>query len=453
MRYWNQGPFVVAPKVAIRKLSEEPLLFFDDAIVALASGVNQIVYCPEKLAVPVMTADKPWEHNGKYQCVGGFSGRSIVFREGILQMFYSVYHMGGEREWRSFAYAESTDGISWKKPKIRKGTNLLIDNRGSKIPTDYWELQNVILDERTGYYIGLGHCKLRGRRAGAFIAHTKDPWNWDRKNFRWLFDNTDIHALMGWDDDRCGYVVYPRIMTHTYGYRRAIGYSFSRNLKEWTKPVLVYEPSRQNILQEIYNMPVLKYGGYYLGFPIVYLTYHGNPGTLATGFVVARDGRKWPSAWTNDYVQTGLPGQWDDCYAMSAAPVNFRDRTMFYYWGCNFPHDKGFAEEKENKGSVGLAYLPRDRYCSLASIRHYPARVDLVVLEIPDGNWKLLLNAECGNGKIACKDGSTELQMVRENTVEYRLQKGNSPTWQGPVALQLSIELSDAQIFGIRIAK
>ena len=57
----------------------DPILFFDNALISYAEGVERLWHLPEKRPEPVMKATKPWEIFGKYKCVGGFSGETFPY--------------------------------------------------------------------------------------------------------------------------------------------------------------------------------------------------------------------------------------------------------------------------------------------------------------------------------------------------------------------------------------
>ncbi len=459
MRYSDIGVLSLSSRnespISVEK--DQVISFISNRYIQSAHALNRMLYYPEKFERQVMKADKPWEMNGKYRCVGGFSGKCIVQQGDKLMMFYSVYHMGGKNEFRSFAYAESKDGYRWTKPDINKGTNLLIDNRDiyddakREFKRPYYELQNVIFDEHSGLYRGLGHCRISRQKYGTFVATTNNPIKWNPKEFRLLYKNDDIHALMGWDEDKKGYVSYIRVPIYQNGIqKRAIGYSISADFKKWSEPVLCHVP--MGGVHQIYNMPVTKYAGHYLGFPINYYPAPDHPGPLETGLLYSGDGVTW-FLQDPQYIQRGLPGEWDDSYVMTAAPFNWKDSMWFYYWGCNFPHDNGFREEKLNVGSVGVAVLPKNRMYSLACNRHSPGVLEVVPFYPRKGCKSVVLNAHLPNGSIEAYDGLDKLALVTKNSLEFYLTKNGKKDWVGQDAerIRLQFLISDAEVFTVTL--
>jgi len=75
-------------------------------------GVNIIACKPRVLAEPALEADNPWEK-------AGVSLGKIIEEEGLLRMWYTAYpcKSGSETDFVT-CYAESRDGIVWRKPHL-----------------------------------------------------------------------------------------------------------------------------------------------------------------------------------------------------------------------------------------------------------------------------------------------------------------------------------------------
>ncbi len=433
----------------------DPILFLDNTLLSYAEGVERLWHFPEKLPQPVMKATKPWEIFGKYRCVGGFSGKSFVVKDDKIMMFYSIYHMGPGPEFRSFAYAESRDGVKWTKPDLGNGTNLLIQNKprpdGKGPVYPYYEMQNVLWDERSGLYRAMGHCALSKGKSGTFYASSKDPTKWDPKTFRYAYKNEDIHALLGWDENAKAYVSYPRVQVWRGGMKRAIGYSVSKDFKKWSDPVVCHQPHAfDSPGYQIYNMPVERIGPQVIAFPIGYRPSPIGVGPLDTEFAFSYGGATFEQPFGHiPYIPRGLPGEWDDCYVMAAAPIVWQGRTLIYYWGCNFPHDTGFREEKVDEGSVGLATLPENRYAGLSCPRHYRGMVETDFLKAPEAR-ALYLNCDTSRGKITIYVGEKVVASVceRNSTDELVILSKSLP-----LSFKLRFEIMDAELFGFTLTK
>ncbi|MBC8876509.1 MAG: hypothetical protein H8E44_44340 [Planctomycetes bacterium] len=123
--------FVLAITTAIR--ADDPIeigsrreLFVDDYLVGSLDGAKRVLHHPTPQEI-VLTHDAPWEGSG--------SGYHSVFRDGDLyRMYYKAWHLdvsGGKLNSGAHplycCYAESDDGIHWRKPELG-----LHEFRGSK---------------------------------------------------------------------------------------------------------------------------------------------------------------------------------------------------------------------------------------------------------------------------------------------------------------------------------
>lgn len=103
-------------------------LFVDGYLVErLERGARLRLHHPEPREI-VLTLNAPWEGSGS-------SGYHSVFRDGdVYRMYYKGWHIGFDLERKkirpavsTMCYAESTDGIHWRKPSLG-----LIEFKGSK---------------------------------------------------------------------------------------------------------------------------------------------------------------------------------------------------------------------------------------------------------------------------------------------------------------------------------
>ena len=86
-------------------------LFIDDDIIQDMNGLRRGLNQPRKHpGNPILKPDEPWEW---------FHGTSVFYdeEEGIYKMWYGV-QKGNNMQSGSLAYATSTDGIHWEKPKL-----------------------------------------------------------------------------------------------------------------------------------------------------------------------------------------------------------------------------------------------------------------------------------------------------------------------------------------------
>ena len=106
----------------IRRIGSNLELFVDDWLIHQMYGTNLMMHNPIPKEV-VLEFNRPWE--------GPVSaGGSVLELEDSYKMWYGARSAGGASGQSSgshTAYAESTDGINWKRPKLG-----IVDISGSK---------------------------------------------------------------------------------------------------------------------------------------------------------------------------------------------------------------------------------------------------------------------------------------------------------------------------------
>ncbi|MDX1815934.1 MAG: PmoA family protein, partial [Thermodesulfobacteriota bacterium] len=86
-------------------------LFLDPLVVEKKSGVERVFHaCDKYPGNPVLVGDTPWESGGS----GPYLYGTVMWDQHTLRMWYHFFRDGGYRN----AYAESSDGIDWKKPDV-----------------------------------------------------------------------------------------------------------------------------------------------------------------------------------------------------------------------------------------------------------------------------------------------------------------------------------------------
>jgi len=150
-------------------------LFVDDFLIestTLKRTFHRPVYIKGN---PVLRADKPWERKGRAPCAMPFSDG--VWWDPQARLF-KLWYIGGYLI--TTCYAESRDGIEWKKPNldIEPGTNVVLRQRRdsatvwldweAKKPSERWKLFITRRNERTGRW----HLDLRTSGDGIHWSKT-----------------------------------------------------------------------------------------------------------------------------------------------------------------------------------------------------------------------------------------------------------------------------------------
>ncbi len=356
-------------------------LFLDAMVAEESKGLSRTFHAAKKHPNnPVLQCDKPWEEATKF--AGPYLYGTVMWDEGRLRMWYQWLHDGVH-----IGYAESLDGVTWTKPNLG-----LIEFKGS---TD----NNIVISswqrEKTGGAGALPSVIKRpgeadpakryalycyDRVGGPCVAFSPDGWRWQfspETVEQPLFTSSDVLNFF-WDPYRSRYTA-----TWKCGSRRgrSVGVAWSADGMNWTKPVdgPVFVPDDLDPdATQIYGMPVFPYQGLYIGLPWIYNARYFKYGayTVQRLYEAQEDSPRTVDvqlAWSWDlinwtrppdrqpFIPRGAAGEFDGGMIYTArAPVQRGDHLFFYYGGFDGPHD-----EPQVKGSIGLATLRLDGFCSM----------------------------------------------------------------------------------------
>jgi hypothetical protein len=277
--------------------AEQPLrigsrreLFVDDYLIQSLDGARRVMHHPTPQEI-ALTHDAPWEGTG--------SGYHSVFQDGDLyRMYYKAWHLdvsNGKLDTSAHplycCYAESDDGISWRKPELG-----LHEFRGSKA-------NNIVMVSGRigGANVDAGHpavfkddnpdCPpdarykaiLRSRGPRGLVAlKSPDGIHWSPMSDKPVITEGafDSQNLAVWDPVRREYRAYWRIFNagtttekvwQPSGYR-GIRTAASRDFLNWGPHAdLTYADSPQEHLYTNQIKPYYRAPHIFLGFPTRYI--------------------------------------------------------------------------------------------------------------------------------------------------------------------------------------
>lgn len=354
---------------------------------------------------PLFAADAPWE-NGNMQLYG-----SVLKAPGRpFQMWYSVIHP----PWKLYlAYAESDDGISWRRPALDifpwegEKTNIILANdpHGPAViydaddPRDDWRYKMVAGASPSGCVCAY---------------HSADGIRW--APVRWgPAMTTDPDCPMGFlraPDGR--YVVYHRL----HGFGRRVFRSESWDFRFWSgEPRMVLEPDAGDPTQvQFYGMGSAAYGPYEIGTLWIY---HTEPDELGLGkmrgyqdaeLTYARHGTAWHrAAQGTPFLEHGAAGSWEQGNLQCAsAPVFLEDEIRYYYMGTTMRHCTHWELEPQRAG-LGMARLKPDRFVGLHAGAE-PAELLTVPCRLPSPEVRVNASVtEGGSLRVAMLDADGRL--------------------------------------------
>lgn len=249
--------------------------FIDDWVIDRMEGATRVMHHPSPQNAAIIF-DEPWE--------GNCSGYVTVFKDGDQ---YRMYYRGSQVDYTEdgttdsdqvVCYAESTDGINWKKPSLG-----LVEFNGSADNNIIWNGPgdhnfSPFKDANPDCPSDQLYKALGGEKSGLTAFTSPDGINWSIASDEPIITDGyfDSQNLAFWDTMIGAYREYHRDFVTGTDSRgnwngRDIKTATSTDFYEWPEPKwLNYSPGR---IGELYTNQVIPYyraPHVYLGFPTRY---------------------------------------------------------------------------------------------------------------------------------------------------------------------------------------
>jgi hypothetical protein len=281
-------------------------------------GVRIAVHPPRIDPQPLVWPEHPWE--------SWINVYATLFEdEGRYRLYYECYYVGEGDAVSDFdammAYAESTDGVNWVKPRIGtihfKGSsdnNLVYGldlslGRGAHGGTVFKD-PNAPSDER----YKLVHTGREDSRWCVFGAVSPDGLRWKALERPLIADYvSDTQTVMRFDLEKGRYVGYFRgwkggYLGQWHG-RRTIAYAESDRFESWPEPRTIVAPDvNDHPDTDIYTNACTRWPGAadaHLMFPAFY---QRASDVLEVHLMTSRDGLHWERPTRQPIIPDGEPG-------------------------------------------------------------------------------------------------------------------------------------------------
>lgn len=323
------GTAAETPVTALRDRLEP---VWDTEHIAGMSGVSLTLH-PPKIRETAIVHDAPWE--------GSLSCYHTVFQDGPL---YRMYYRGSawDRDKEEIAheavcYAESDDGIVWRKPNLglfefagSTSNNIIWQGFGSHNFAAFRDDNPACPPEQR--YKAVGN---NGGVSGLVAFVSPDAVHWEKLRPEPVITGGDFDSqnVAFWDAENQRYVAYFRkslkdIPSFKHGVR-AIKVCTSKDFITWSESEwLSYGEGTP--VEELYTNAILPYPRaphMYVGFPKRFIftrttrnTVGGFPGLSDGVFMSSRDGRCF-HRWTEAFLRPGLQ------------PLRWSHRNNMIAWG------------------------------------------------------------------------------------------------------------------------
>lgn len=305
---------------AVKDLGADREVLWDmDRISALGGGARLMLHQPQQREVSIVH-DAPWE--GNVCCY------HTVLRDDVNYKLYyrgGAYKMPGRKKGEVICYAESDDGIRWRKPSLgvckwegSTDNNIIFLTTGKRIEHNFSPFYDRNPDcppeERYKGIGGMGKLGLWG-------CTSPDGIRWKILDDKPLLGKGDYDSqnLAFWDEKKKCYIAYYRTYwkdTKGVG-RRGVQISTSKDFRTWSKAKwLTYDADSPD--DELYTNAICPYErvpGTYIGFPKRFTAGRcspydqtkggGLPGTSDGVFMSSRDGQHF-KRWGDVFLRPGL---------------------------------------------------------------------------------------------------------------------------------------------------
>jgi Prolyl oligopeptidase family len=408
---------------------------------------------------PLVVKEYDWEGTGPLM------GGSVLYDpdDAVYRMWYCVWNSHNYYNKLPFSYnvcyAESNDGIQWRKPSLGV-FDREPDSRNNCIRLGQDKTQNidVCLNPRPDRYPGK-FLAIHNQKGGVFVSCSEDG-----KTFTFLHDapaipyHSDTHNNFVYDEVRDRWLLFCRPRAYAGDHKRRVSMQESKDLRNWTHERTILVPSETE-KPEFYGMGVFRRGDLFWGVLKVY--------DRATGFMDAEivwsgDGEHWSQVATHPRVlERGPEGTWDHGMVLVAeSPVIVGDEMRFYYGGTALDHNN-----TDNPAAIGLATGERDRLVGLRPSGEAAGYVLTRPLLVPD-------KAELSLNVVVSGSGGTvraELRDDDNHVLEGFSLDDSDPvdasgyarpmTWRGQplgaapsTEVRIRFEVTHAQLFAFDVA-
>lgn len=445
-------------------------LFVDTERIADLDGVWQVTHPAQKRNEPVLEPELPWERDRVY--IYGNVHRDPD--SGLFRMWYNT---------TGLCYAESEDGIHWRKPSLglheyegSKENNIVLPGVGN---TTVFVDENAEDPEQK-------YKMLSGNRDNYEGAYSADGIHWTMYNDGGkLIPYGSELVTVNRDPETGEYLAFirtrpPQLAPDRIKTVRTCALTTSRDFLNWTEPVetiVADEFDKQWILNdkeqagEFYGWSGFRSGSQYLGFLTVFrvtgLIRAPRPssqsawdGPIDVQLISSRDGRTWHRTKDRSPVVPNGPHDYDAGTILDIAnnPIVVGDELWLYYTAINTTHG---GTRPPKRITIALATWPLDR---LASLRAGWAEGIVTTKPMTAESGPLWVNADAEGGRMVVEvldaDGqpipgftAEDCTVIDTDSLEHRV------TWSGgdvidlddPFALRFRFQHAD--LFAYRIGE
>jgi hypothetical protein len=380
------------------KVSDHAQLFLDDHVVAKSTNLKREVQRPVKHPEnPLIVQDLPWEK----RLIATYG---TVFFDGQAGKFRCWYTAGENKDGLPdtpdgpvtaeyfICYAESEDGIHWKKPMVGPAKFGLHDRHNIVVPTGHGFCVLLSQDKHDlqKRYLGAG---------GAIFGYSPDGIHWKTHDWRAAVGKNDTSScVVRWNDEYLAYVRFQVEDPAWPGVMRGIGLCTSHDFTTWTPKQLVIKTDEKDGYPwtQPYAIAVTPYGEQLIGIlSVLHLDRVAGNNSLGdedTQLMVSRDGRHWNRVADRGTFLAPSPKTWD-CGRIHAPTTSMfvKDDVVYVYYSAS---EVRHGTEGWGVPGIGLATMPAERFVAVGQ-QNANAPGELQTRPLEFSGKSLLVNTDC----------------------------------------------------------
>jgi hypothetical protein len=466
-------------------------LFVDDYIVNKYQNVERKVQPATKMNKPVMVSKRPWETEIN---PNGQDGKRVLLYGTVfydpLQKQYRMWYMGrlgnhcppipeleipGENVHGDLTfYAESKDGITWKRPDLGlvhfdgdPENNIMLDFHGASVFLDQDEI------DPQKRYKAIGFMR---RFHDIRVCYSPDGIHWsapqqasDRSN-EGAFNACYALALKRYV---AGSIELSSDMTYSYidcegdrqGKRVAVALcTGGKDLKNWTHKTYINPDEKDEPNTQFYGMTPFTYGDNGLIFGFLHVFHVIDPqacfhdGPIEAQLVYSRDGLTWHRMEDRrPVIPLGPEGSYDGGMIMMTANGAFvkDDELIAYYTASKGGHGN------QDSLTAGMASWPLDRFVALEAGQD-EGTIETKLITAPKG--KLIINADAKGGYVTAEilNASGEVQAgfssdrcryLVKDSLKHEFTWKDKDISEAKKPLRLRFKLKNAKLYSFKFVK
>lgn len=406
-------------------LGDRKWLTWDESLFERSAGVTFEMQRPHRTGDRCLVADKPWE---SWQ-IGGMM--SLLQDGGKFRLWYGVSHGIRNGEEYAVAYAESDDGVHWRKPEL--GLVEYDGSRQNNLVVGYSSVIGQVFidphappDSRYRMLVAIYPTRAGDPRFLTLLS-SADGLRWSQPERNVVPEGDvalDTQSQAYWDADRGSYTLFTR-----RGPWRQVARSESTDPFRFPAPEYVLRPDDPQSA-DYYQAGVTKYdaaaNAYFAmvpvfhhpgdaegkprpGAPAVTANYVGNaitvaaPDTLDLHLFTSNDSILWQRRGDRrPFIGLGPDGGFDSRSLYSGVGyASVGDETWLYYSAYDCTHIgslDGAAPFQRYLGTITRTTLRRDGFVAAHA---GPDGAELVTHPVTFTGGRLELNIDCSSGGSA----------------------------------------------------